>query len=235
VGSSGDYCSFTKAVEYLGDRWSLVIIRELLLHGTQGFNNLADGMPGISRSVLAARLRKLEDLEVIGRDLSSGKGVPGYVLTHAGRQLEPVLRSLWGWSERFVPEDPAMVERDPGIVLMWLSRRVDRASLPERQVVIDLNIAGSRAARSWLVLEQGVGPSLCLEDPCLAGDRYVFVEADVQALYPIARGLRDWSPAVADGSVRLFGEPTLIGALPGWFLPGQVPASDNTKETAAIA
>jgi DNA-binding HxlR family transcriptional regulator len=235
VGSSGDYCSFTKAVEYLGDRWSLVIIRELLLHGTRGFNSLADGMPGISRSVLAARLRKLEDLEVIGRDLSSGKGVPGYVLTHAGRQLEPVLRSLWSWSERFVPEDPAMVERDPTIVPMWLSQRVNRRSLPERQVVIDITIAGARAVHRWLVLERGVGLSICLEDPCLAGDRYVFVEADVQALYPIARGLRDWSGAIADGSVRLFGEPSLIGALPGWFLPSQVPALTNGEEAAAIA
>jgi DNA-binding HxlR family transcriptional regulator len=233
MGSSGDYCSFTKAVEYLGDRWSLVIARELFLHGTLGFNALAEALPGISRSVLAARLRKLEDLEVIGRDLASRRGVPGYRLTHAGRELEPVLRGLWGWSQRFVPEDPAMAERDPDIVVMWLSRRIDVGSAPEGPVVVDLDIAGTDAKRFWIVLERGVDPSICLEDPCIGGDRYVYVEADVRGLYPIARGTRDWAAAIADGSVRLFGEPTLIGALPSWFLSGREDAPASPIEIGA--
>ena len=216
MGSSGDYCAFTKAVEHLGDRWSLVIIRELTIHETRGFNALADGMPGISRSVLAARLRKLEDLELITRDRSAGRGVPGYRLTHAGRELQPILRGLWGWSQRFVPEDPAMAERDPDIVIRWLSDRVDPASVPDRTVVVDLDVTGT-SRRFWLVLERDAKPSICIEDPCLAGDRYVFVEADVRALYPIARGVRDWSAAIDDGSVHLSGEPTFVRALPTWF------------------
>ena len=63
----GDYCSFTKAVEQLGDRWSLVIIRELLIHGSRSYSDLLEGVPGISRSVLASRLRKLRDLGLVER------------------------------------------------------------------------------------------------------------------------------------------------------------------------
>src|SRR5215211_1342947 len=74
VGQKGDYCAFTKTVEHLGDRWSLVILRELTLHGPRGFNVLADGLPGISRSVLAARLRKLEELELIARVAAGERG-----------------------------------------------------------------------------------------------------------------------------------------------------------------
>jgi len=218
MAPKGDYCAFTKAVEHLGDRWSLVIIRELTIHGTRGFNALADGMPGISRSVLAARLRKLEDLELIARDRSSGGAVPGYRLTHAGRELQPILRGLWGWSLRFVPENPAMAERDPDIVIRWLTDRVDPSSVPDRTVVIEIAATGMGAARFWLVLEHGMAASICLEDPSLAADRYVFVEADVRALYPIARGMREWSAAIADGSVQLYGEPGLTGALPSWFV-----------------
>jgi DNA-binding HxlR family transcriptional regulator len=217
MATKGDYCAFTKAVEHLGDRWSLVIIRELTIHGTRGFNALAGGMPGISRSVLAARLRKLEDLELIARDPTSRAAVPGYRLTHAGRELQPILRGLWAWSLRFLPENPAMAERDPDIVIRWLSDRVDPASVPDRTVVIELAAAGTGANRFWLVLEHGRTASVCLEDPSLAADRYVFVEADVRALYPIARGMRGWSAAIADGSVRLYGEPGLIGAFPSWF------------------
>ncbi len=235
MGSSGDYCAFTKAVEHLGDRWSLVIVRELFLHGTLGFTALADGLPGISRSVLAARLRKLEDLEVITRDLASRRGVPGYRLTHAGRELEPVLRGLWRWSLRFVPEDPAMAERDPDIVVTWLSRRIDVGRAPERPVVVDLDVAGTAASRFWIVLERGCDPSICIEDPCLGGDRYVYVEADVGVLYPIARGLRDWSSAIADGMVRLFGDPSLVRSLPTWFLPARAAASAGPIEANGVA
>ncbi len=217
VAAKGDYCAFSKAVEHLGDRWSLVIIRELTIHGTRGFNALADGMPGISRSVLAARLKKLEGMELITRDRSTARGVQGYRLTHAGRELQPILRGLWGWSLRFVPEDPAMAERDPDIVIRWLSDRIDSSSVPDRTVVMDLDVTGTGARRFWLVLERGTAPSVCIEDPSLAGDRYVFVEADVRALYPIARGMRDWSEAIADGSVQLSGEPALVRALPTWF------------------
>ncbi len=234
MGSSGDYCAFTKAVEHLGDRWSLVIVRELLIHGTLGFNALADGLPGISRSVLAARLRKLEDLEVITRDLASRKRGPGYRLTHAGRELEPVLRGLWSWSLRFVPEDPAMVERDPDIVVAWLSRRIDIGCAPARAAVVDLDIAGTDARRFWIVLERGLDPSICIEDPRLATDRYVYVEADIRVLYPIARGTRDWSSAIADGTVRLFGDPSLIRTLPTWFRPARLNATADPIEARAV-
>jgi DNA-binding HxlR family transcriptional regulator len=229
VKGEGDYCAFTKAVEHLGDRWSLVILRELTIHGTRGFNALADGVPGISRSVLAARLRKLEDLELVTRDRSSRHGVPGYQLTHAGRELQPVLRGLWEWSLRFVPEDPAMAERDPDIVIRWLADRVDVSNVPDRPVVLDLYVRGTGARRFWLVLERGTRPSICIADPMLAGDRYLFVEADVRALYPIARQTRGWAAAIEDGSVQVFGAPELVEALPSWFVSSNGSKSDATK------
>ena len=232
MGDNGDYCAFTKAVEHLGDRWSLVIVRELTLHGTRGFNALADSMPGISRSVLAARLKKLEDLGLITRDRSAGGGVPGYQLTHAGRELRPMLRALWEWSLRFVPEDPAMAERDPDIVLRWLADRVDVSKVPDRPVVVDLTVSGTGAGRGWLVLERGTAPSICIEDPSLSADRYVYVEADVRALYPIARRIRDWSAAIADGSVQVFGAPELVEALPSWFVAAPMASQPTTPNAS---
>ncbi len=235
MGNKGDYCAYTKAVEHLGDRWSLVILRELTLHGTRGFNALAEGMPGISRSVLAARLRKLTDLELITRDRSTGRGVPGYRLTHAGRELEPVLRGLWQWSLRFLPENPAMAERDPDIVIPWLAERVDPWSLPDRAVVLDLEVTGTDAKRFWLVLERGSPASVCIEDPGLGGDRYVFVATDVQALYSIARGIGDWSAAISEGSVEAFGTPELVAALPTWFVNETRVSTPSRASTSSVS
>jgi DNA-binding HxlR family transcriptional regulator len=241
MGSSQktEYCAFTKAVEHLGDRWSLLIVRELALFGPQGFNTLATGLPGhISRSVLVDKLRKLEEIGIVARDPSVAPRSAPYCLTPAGEQLMPTLKSLWAWAEHWVPEDPAMAQRDPTLILWWLRHRTDARSLPERQVAVEFALPLPDAARQWLLLSAGVEPELCQEDPMIGEDRYVFVEADAGALYPLARGSRSWADAVADGSVRLYGDPRLVSQLPTWFLPvgrGEPTGIDRSRREAELA
>ena len=123
------YCSFTKAIEQLGDRWILLIVRELGVFGPLGFNELAAGLPGrISRSVLAERLRRLEVLGLVSRGDGNGVHAP-YRLTAVGRALMPTILSLRGWADTWLPDDPDMIERDPAIVLAWLSQRMAREQL----------------------------------------------------------------------------------------------------------
>lgn len=226
----GDYCAFSKAVEHLGDRWSLVIIRELLMQGSRSYSDLLEGAAGISRSVLAARLRKLHDLGLVERvrDSEGAHAQERYAITYAGRELLPVLAALRDWSERFVPEDAAMVERDPDIVVRWLGDRVESSRLPSRPVVLDISLQGARRPRFWLVLERGAGASVCIEDPGIAEDRYVFLETSVRSLLPLARGSGDWQRAIDDDAVELFGNPRLIAQLPGWF--GKQPATEPGSE-----
>jgi len=219
MSESGDYCSFEKAVEHLGDRWSLLIIRELAMQGPRGFNALADSLPGISRSVLVRRLRKLADFGLIAREASLGPRLAPYRLAPAGEQLVPTLQSLVQWADRWAPEDPAAAQHDPDVIGFWLTLRVHPRDLPDPPVVMVFTIDGPRSRQAWLVLQRGAAPSLCGEDPGLNPDRYVYVEADADDLYPISRGLRDWAAAITNRSVRLYGAPDLIRALPTWFLP----------------
>jgi hypothetical protein len=159
------------------------------------------------------------EIGLVARDPSTASRVSPYCLTPAGEQLMPTLKSLWQWAEKWVPEDPEMAERDPTIILWWLRHRVDVRTAPERQVALEIATRGNEADRCWLLLARNTEPTLCLEDPLIGQDRYVYVEAGAADLYPIARGLRSWSDAMADGSVRIYGEPELVSALPGWFLP----------------
>jgi DNA-binding HxlR family transcriptional regulator len=224
MGSSAktEYCAFTKAVEHLGDRWSFLIVRELAMFGAQGFNTLAAGLPGrVSRSVLADKLRKLEEIGLVARDPSAGSRSLPYCLTPAGEQLMPTLKSLWQWAEKWVPEDPEVAKRDPTVILWWLRHRVDPSTAPERQVALEIAMRGNDADRCWLLLARNTEPTLCLEDPLIGQDRYVYVEADAADVFPIARGTRSWTEAAEDGSVRIYGEPDLVAALPGWFLPAE--------------
>ena len=230
--ASDNYCAFTKAVERLGDRWSLLIVRELVLFGPQGFNALALGLPGhISRSVLTDKLRNLEVMGIVARMPAAGGRPRNYLLTPAGEQLRPVVRALLGWAEKWVPEDPAMAERDPGVIAWWLSHRVDTAVVPAHQVVIEIAMSGADVPRGWLLLARDTEPTLCAEDPLLSEDCYVYVDADPAGLYPIARALRSWTEAIADGSVRVYGAPDLVRALPTWFMATE-PAIPNAKLAA---
>ena len=236
MGSSANqgYCAFTKAVEHLGDRWSFLIVRELAMFGPQGFNTLASGLPGrVSRSVLADKLRKLEELGLVVRDATGSRSAP-YQLAPAGHRLVPTLKSLWDWAEHWVPEEPAMAERDPSVIGAWLEHRVDRSASPARQVAIELSIRGTDALRFWLLVARNTDASLCLEDPVLDSDRYVYVESDAADLYPVARGQRSWTDAIAEGAVQVYGDPGLVAELPGWFLAVD-PAFSEGKPTAAVA
>ena len=228
----GEYCPYTKAAEYLGDRWVLLIVRGLAVFGPQGFNALAAALPGVSRSVLARRLRALEALGLLARG-AAGRGHPApYRLAPAGEQLVPTLLALHRWAERWVPEDSALARRDPAVLTWWLAQRVDPGAVPAGPVVLAFDIRGPRPQRVWLVLERGAPPSGCLEDPGLAPERYVYVEADGAALDPLARGRRAWGAALADGSVQLYGEPALVRALPDWFRPPGVPAPAAARPVA---
>src|SRR5678815_873428 len=96
----GQYCPVAKALEILGDRWTLLIIRDLLT-GTRHFNDLERGLPGISRALLASRLRQLQQAGVVQKRLnSSGRTTTEYELTQAGQELLQVISSLRVWGER---------------------------------------------------------------------------------------------------------------------------------------
>lgn len=214
---SDDYCAFTKALEHLADRWSLLIVAALIESSPRGFNALAAGVPGrISRSVLAERLRRLQRLGIVVRD--DGHGNSGdYRLTAVGRGLTPTLLSLREWAGTWLPDDPAAAERDPDLIFAWLTRRIDEAALPERQTVIELRTYYTRSHYCWLVLERDRQPYACFQDPLLDETRYIYVTAAIPVLLALAHGTRSWAEALADGSITTSGDPNLVNQLPNWF------------------
>ena len=110
-----------------------------------------------------------------------------------------------------------MVERDPDIVLGWLAKRIDVTGLPDRQAVVEITMRHENEHRCWLVLERGIEPYGCFEDPLLDESRYVYVEAGMTVMLALALGRRSWADATADGSIAAFGDPDLIRQLSSWF------------------
>lgn len=211
--SHDQYCPIAKAAETLGDKWSLLIVRELL-HGVTRFNEFERCLPGISRSVLAQRLRQLERDEVIEREVATDGRATRYRLTTAGHDLRGVVEVLGGWAARWIVNDPRPNELNPDLLMLWISRHMNLDALPPDRVVIEFELQSVRRPHYWLVL-QPAEASLCLRHPGFEPN--LRVSADVAALYEIYLGRRSLEDAVRDDLVRLDGLPALVRQLPRWF------------------
>jgi DNA-binding HxlR family transcriptional regulator len=103
VRSYGQYCSVAKALDVIGDRWTLLIVRELLLRGACRYTDLKNGLPGIATNLLADRIRDLESAGLVRREEAPPPVATTLVhLTEAGTELEPVVRALGWWGLRYM-------------------------------------------------------------------------------------------------------------------------------------
>ncbi len=207
----GQYCPLAKGAEVLGDRWTLLIIREML-HGVRHFSELERFLPGISKSVLAQRLRQLQrsGLVVRGKDEQG----PAYLLTEAGLELRPVVQAIGTWGARWAFGDPDPAELDPDLVVRWISRHLARENLPARRVVVQFVVTGSAIRRYWLVIEPD-DVSICVHDPGFGVDA-VF-RSDANTLYHIYLGELALSEAQRSGRLELDCMPGVARQLSTWF------------------
>jgi DNA-binding HxlR family transcriptional regulator len=209
----GQYCPVARASEILADRWTPLIVRELLA-GIRHFNDLDRGLPGISRGLLVERLRRLERTGIVERRPVPAGRAAEYHLTRAGRELQRVIDVLGGWGARWAFGDPRRAELDPLVLLWWMRRRVHRHRLPPRRVVIEFDFRGGRTGRYWLVLKR-TDVSVCLQHPGFDVDLRVL--ADIEGFYRVWLGRITLGEATRQGLVRLDGMPGVVRAFPGWF------------------
>jgi DNA-binding HxlR family transcriptional regulator len=209
----GRFCPVSIATEILGDRWTPLIVRELVL-GNFRFNDIARGLPGISRSLLVSRLRHLERHGVIELWPSPAGRGNEYHLTPAGRDLERVIEVLGTWAVEWYFDDIRPDDVDPVTLTWWMHRRVDVARLPPHRVVIRFQYTAPDPRAIWMLMDRGE-PSVCLTPPGFDDD--VVVVTTTPALAAVFHGRRSWSGAVAAADIEVQGQPRLTAAMPRWF------------------
>jgi DNA-binding HxlR family transcriptional regulator len=194
----GQFCTVARGAEVLCDRWTPLVIRELLCGSTQ-FNEIRRGVPRMSPSMLATRLRTLEVFGVVRRR-QSGRHT-SYELTEAGEELRPIVMALGHWGARWIGSRLQPNQLDAGF-LMWDVRRFVRlAEFPrDRRVVIHFHFtdAGPRERHWWLVVEDRVA-DLCRDDP--GHDLTLEVRSSVRALTEVWTG--DTTPEAAQREQQL--------------------------------
>ncbi|HUP75164.1 MAG TPA: helix-turn-helix domain-containing protein [Acidimicrobiales bacterium] len=210
----GQYCPVSLGSEVVADRWTPLILREMVLGSTR-FNDIERGLPGISRTLLAQRLRHLERTQVLERlPARAGRGSE-YHLTPAGRGLEAVITAIGEWAVRWMFAEPEPEEVDPVTLTWWMHRRVNTDQLPDRRVVIQFNYRGANDTIIWLILDRGE-PSVCVKHPGFDSD--VIVTTDAAAFMRVFSGIDSLAEARRRGTVVLDGPRTLTRAFEQWFL-----------------
>ena len=210
----GQFCPVAKAAEIFAERWTPLVLRELLA-GSHRFSDLQRGVPLMSRTLLTRRLRELEDTGVIQRmPKSSGRGAE-YYLTAAGQELQPVIESLGEWGQRWVRQEvEPKDDLDPGLLMWDIHRRLNVNRLPSGRVVIQFDFRGlPRSCRSqkmfWLILRRPE-VDVCLKDPGFGVD--LFVSADLSALTKAWLGDIRLTETMRSGLVTVEGPRKLVEA-----------------------
>jgi DNA-binding HxlR family transcriptional regulator len=218
----GQYCPVARAAEVLGDRWTLLVVRDLV-EGAHRFGELAAGLPTMSRTLLSQRLRSLEREGVIER--RPGKdGRPEYWLTEVGLDLQPALLSLGEWAARNYSRDPVRRELDPRLLLTWIVRTARKDALPAGRFLVRFDFRGARPSTNWLLSEERQ-PTVCTADPGFEPD--LVVTTDLVTLNRVFAGRVALSAALRAGAVTLEGAPAAVRAFARWF--GYSPFVEATR------
>ena len=226
----GQFCPVAVASEIFAERWTPIILRELML-GSRRFNDIHRGAPRISRALLTRRLRELEASEVIESVLrTDGKGRE-YRLTASGEEMGEIVVRLGEWGQRWT----ARFERqrlDPGLLLWDMRRRIAVERLPAQRTVVRFDFRGvpailRRPKTYWLVMEPpDVG--LCYSDP--GHDVDVYVDAEIAVLARVWMGDEPLAHAMRAGAVKIGGDPRLSRAFPGWLMLSTLAAVPRPAE-----
>jgi DNA-binding HxlR family transcriptional regulator len=214
----GQFCPVAKACEIVAERWTPLVLRELLCGSTR-FSELQHGVPLMSRTLLAQRLRALEDAGVVASTpRARGRGRE-YRLTPAGEELRSLIMGLGEWGQRWANRPLGPEDLDAELLAWDMHRRLNVDRLPSRRVVVRFDLRGvprrQPGRKTWWLVLARPEVDVCLKDPGFEVD--LAVEADLAALTRVWMGDMPLPDAVRGGLIRPDGPRELVRAFPTWF------------------
>ena len=210
----GQFCPVAKASDIIGERWTVLILRELLL-GTTRYNELQRGLSRISPTLLSKRLKMLEDKGLVVRKRPPGAKSHEYHLTACGRELEPLIEHLAVWGMRWARGQMTDTELDVEFLMWDLQRRLQTDSLPNGETVLCFSFDELERFKTWWLVACDGNVDLCSEDPGKEVDLYI--NSSVRDLATVWRGDVLMKKALREKSIRTHGNTHLARTMPDWL------------------
>ena len=209
MASYGQFCPIAQAAEILAERWTPIVLRELLC-GSRRFNEIQNGAPTMSSSLLSKRLRTLEATGVISH--RDGE----YRLTRAGEELRPMIEQMAIWGERWVRREVSREDADAALLMWAIRRSIHTDRTPDERIVLHFRFhAEPEPKRCWWLVVEGAEVDMCLRDPGFEVDLTVF--SDSRVLASVYLGDLSLAEALRRRTIRLVGPDHNVRAFPRWF------------------
>jgi DNA-binding HxlR family transcriptional regulator len=210
----GQYCPVAKAVAVLGERWTLLVIRELM-QGSRRFNELQRGLAKMSPSLLTKRLKELEAASLIVRIQIGGRKSFEYELTAAGRDLYPTITEMARWSLQWMRSNLQEDELDIDLLMLDIQRNANRTLLPTAKVVVKIQFTDQREFANWWLIFEKRDVDVCSIHPGVDADVYLSGVLKNFVRYWI--GDFDWKTAKRERRIVMQGNSGLLRELPKWL------------------
>lgn len=211
------FCPISKAAEILGERWTILILRELL-QGARRFNSIQRGLGDISPALLTKRLKSLEEQGMIVRRRIPGQKGYEYYPTEACDAMLPLLFAMgeWGllWAQHMILDS----DFDAEFLLTYLERSVDASKLKGGETIIKFRFTDLVEQRDWWLVVRSDESQVCLKDP--GKDVDVWFTCEVRTMAEVWSGDRTYREAVSSGDLSIQGDPSLTRNVKAWLRPG---------------
>ena len=210
----GQFCPIAKASEIIGEKWTILIIRELLMGGTR-FNELQRGLSLMSPTLLSKRLDSL-----IGYGLVMKKKIPGqrgyeYFATESCKELLPVINSLGEWGMRWARANLTEDDYDVELLMLYLKRSVRADKLPGNESVIRFKFTDIKEYPDWWMLVESDEIDVCTKDP--GRDVDIYFTSTIRTLIDIWMGVNSYKKAIRNGELKLVGNKVLTNNVSSWL------------------
>tara|TARA_R110002072_G_scaffold162646_1_gene314680 strand:- start:7 stop:708 length:702 start_codon:yes stop_codon:yes gene_type:complete len=220
----GQFCPIAKATEILGEKWTIMIVREILM-GASRFNVMQRGLGDISPALLTNRLKSLEEQGMIVRRKIAGQKGYEYFPTEACQALLPVLVAMGEWGLCWARHNVLDEDFDVDFLMIYLERSIDPSKLIGNESVIQFKFTDLVEQSDYWLLVRDENVDLCLKNP--GKDVDVYFTCTVRTMHDVWIGDRTYRDAIKSGDLYVQGDPALTRNITSWLRPSIFSASER--------
>lgn len=224
----GQFCPIAKAQEIIGEKWTLLIVRELLMGGTR-FNELHRGLGLISPTILSRRLDSLEEHGLVIKQKVTGQKGYEYYPTESCRELLPIITALGDWGARWTKANLTENDYDVELLMLYLNRSIRADKLGGKETVLKFSFDDVKTYPEWWIVAGSKGKDLCVKDP--GKEVTVYFNTSVKTMVHIWLGDNSLRKAIAEKSFTPIGNTSLIRTINEWLKP---PSFSNLPKASEI-